>query len=262
MSKFFLKLASLFLLFFLFLPTLVLASSISSPAYAWSSKLGWVNFSPDHGGVSVTSSSLTGYAWSTQSGWINLAPTQSGVKNDGQGVLSGSAWGAQIGWIDFAGVTINPVTGVFSGQATGDIVGTLNFSCDKCQVITAWRANSNSPTSGANGGGSSGYLVAPTLSSSSPTVVKKLPKGLSEATYLKPTGEPLLGETSSLVSHSVANKATNTEFNSKIKDKTSSLIIEKILRIFRQDPWTFALVLIGPLLAILGLIFFWLKFKK
>lgn len=123
-----------------------------STAYAWSSKLGWVNFAPDTGGVSVTDSAITGYAWSSQSGWINLSPNQSGIKNNGRGVLSGSAWGAGTGWIDFSGVSINPSTGLFSGQAVGEVIGTLTFDCDQCHVVTTWRPLSS-------GGG--GFVILP-----------------------------------------------------------------------------------------------------
>ncbi len=152
MTKFSLKLASSFLLLFLLsFPVLTFATNINSTAYAWSSKLGWVNFSPDTGNVTVTDTALTGYTWSKEAGWLNLAPDQSGIKND-KGTLSGSAWGQNMGWVNFSGVSINTSTGVFSGQAIGDIVGTLNFSCDQCHVVTTWRPYVAPISSGGGGG--------------------------------------------------------------------------------------------------------------
>lgn len=105
--------------------------------YAWGDKLGWVNFNPDGGEVSVSASAVRGYVWSANYGWINLNPDYSGVTNDGRGNLSGSAWSESLGWIDFNGVTIN--NGLFSGQAAGSQAGTLNFACDHCSVRTTWR---------------------------------------------------------------------------------------------------------------------------
>jgi len=112
----------------------------STYKYAWSTQLGWINFGCSGCNVQITDSAITGYAWSTNYGWINLNPTQSGVKNDGHGVLSGKAWGQNTGWIDFGSVTINS-SGQFVGTASGDIVGTVNFSCTEtgCPVTTTWR---------------------------------------------------------------------------------------------------------------------------
>jgi len=39
------------------------------------------------------------------------------------------------GWINFSGVTID-CSGNFKGTATGDVVGTINFSCTNCNVKT------------------------------------------------------------------------------------------------------------------------------
>ena len=149
-SSFTLNLILLFFLCLFFSPYIAFAGNITPTAYAWSSELGWVNFSPDTGNVSVSDSAITGYAWSAQSGWINFTPSQGGVRNNG-GVLSGYAWGEGAGWVNFSGVIINTSTGVFSGQATGDVVGTLNFSCSQCHVATTWRPSSSHS-------GSSGYI--------------------------------------------------------------------------------------------------------
>lgn len=116
---------------------------LSAYKYAWSSDVGYINFE----NVLVGDSNLTGFAWSENTGWINFSPAQGGVYNDGQGHLSGFAWGEGLGWIDFSGVVISTTTGKFSGTATGDAVGTLNFSCPNfCDVRTDWTIATSNPT--------------------------------------------------------------------------------------------------------------------
>jgi len=147
----------LVILFFIFLPALVLASSTngtidSTYKYAWSENIGWINFGTEVGNVVVTDSGLTGYAWSQNYGRINLAPSISGVTNDGAGILSGSAWGENTGLIDFSGVTIDS-DGYFNGYANGDITGQINFNCannNACdgldyKVRTDWRPQTVRP---------------------------------------------------------------------------------------------------------------------
>jgi len=118
--------------------------------YAWSENAGWLNFGCLNCNVRITDSALTGYVWSENYGWINLAPTKGGVKNDGEGILSGYAWGESLGWINFSGVTINSV-GKFSGSASGDISGQINFDCANCAVKTSWRPKSARPSLGGGG---------------------------------------------------------------------------------------------------------------
>ena len=129
--------------------------------WAWSEKIGWINFGVTSGNVHVTDAGLTGYAWNDLYGWINLNPSTSGVVNNNEGNLSGYAWGENIGWIDFTGVTIN-ARGVFAGTTSGANTGIINFSCTNCSVITDWRPQSSrvSPVSGN---------VLPPPSYSSPT---------------------------------------------------------------------------------------------
>ena len=88
---------------------------------------------------------VTGYAWSQNYGWINLAPDNGGITNNA-GALSGHAWGQNTGWIDFSGATINSL-GQFTVTASGNIVGTINFSCTDtgCPVTTNWRLASGGP---------------------------------------------------------------------------------------------------------------------
>lgn len=118
--------------------------------YAWSENAGWLNFGCLNCNVRITDSALTGYVWSENYGWINLAPTKGGVKNDGEGILSGYAWGESLGWINFSGVTINSV-GKFSGSASGDISGQINFDCANCAVKTSWQPKSARPSLGGGG---------------------------------------------------------------------------------------------------------------
>jgi hypothetical protein len=115
-SKFLLMLVFALTFGFLFPVASYAASNVTSTTtYAWGDVLGWVNFGPANGNVTVTNITITGYAWSTNYGWINLAPTNGGVINDGQGNLSGKAWGQNTGWIDFTGVSINS-SGKFTGH--------------------------------------------------------------------------------------------------------------------------------------------------
>jgi hypothetical protein len=43
--------------------------------WAWGANTGWVNFAPDHGGVSVYSDHLEGDAWGESVGWIKVNGT-------------------------------------------------------------------------------------------------------------------------------------------------------------------------------------------
>lgn len=126
--------------------------------FAWSDNVGYINF--EH--VIVNDATLKGYAWSSNKGFINFEPAAGGVINDGAGNLSGSAWGEQLGWISFSGVHINTSNGLFSGTASGVLVGSINFDCPSfCDVETDWRPGSSpppattTPSSGGGGGGTS-----------------------------------------------------------------------------------------------------------
>ena len=114
--------------------------------FAWTENVGWVNFAPTNGGVTVhyngTSGYLTGFAWGENIGWIklgadsggpyaNTSATDWGVNLDGEGNLSGLAWGENVGWIKFnpahSAVTINMATGRFQGDVWGENIGWLRF---------------------------------------------------------------------------------------------------------------------------------------
>ena len=40
--------------------------------WAWGTNVGWLNFAPDNGGVTVYGDHLEGYAWGENVGWIRL----------------------------------------------------------------------------------------------------------------------------------------------------------------------------------------------
>lgn len=130
--------------------------------WAWGTNIGWINFSPTYGGVTVYDDHLEGYAWAENIGWVRLGthegggthtyandgPTTYGVNNDGSGNLSGYAWSTNAGWINFnpshGQVTIDPATGEFSGYAWGENVGWIHFknASPDYNVVTAWRGGS------------------------------------------------------------------------------------------------------------------------
>jgi YVTN family beta-propeller protein len=128
--------------------------------WAWGTNVGWINFGPEGGGVTVYADHLEGYAWGENIGWIrlgtctggspctyaNTSATDYGVNNDGAGRLSGYAWSTNAGWIHFdpdgaEGVTIDPLTGDFDGYAWGENVGWIHFqnAHPAYKVNTAWR---------------------------------------------------------------------------------------------------------------------------
>jgi len=117
----------------------------STDKWAWGTNIGWINFRPADGGVTVFEDHLEGYAWGENVGWIrlgsyegggahtyaNTSATNYGVNRDASGNLSGFAWGTNIGWINFnptdGGVTIDPITGSFEGDAWAENVGWIRF---------------------------------------------------------------------------------------------------------------------------------------
>jgi hypothetical protein len=120
--------------------------------YAWGTNIGWINFAPTDGGVTVYSDHLEGYAWGENIGWIRLRGTAQdstlyGVNNDGVGNLSGYAWSENAGWINFAptdgGVWVDPITGDFSGYAWGENVGWIHFQngSPAYKVTTGWHGD-------------------------------------------------------------------------------------------------------------------------
>lgn len=200
------------------------AGTITSPyKYAWSDQVGYINFAPVNGGVTVTNSALSGYAWSENSGYINFAPAQGGVSNDGNGNLSGYAWGENLGYIDFDNVFINTTTGKFSGTATGALVGTINFDCPNyCDVRTDWRSSSSS-----SGGGRYVNINSNTASSDlAVDVVLPIPKNLQG---VKNLGVYWFDETKKawvlIPEVKFSQKEVNFKFSGKAEFKISNLNI-------------------------------------
>ena len=113
----------------------------STYKYAWGENIGWTNWRPYYGGVTVYSECLTGYTWNENVGWIKIGDNSSnctdndccqngtskgyendsnsvdddgdgevddwGVNNNGSGNLSGYAWGENIGWLNFDDTSVN-----------------------------------------------------------------------------------------------------------------------------------------------------------
>lgn len=218
--------------------------------YAWSNNIGWINFAPTgdsatYKGLVVTDNSITGYAWSKEHGWINFGPfvnnTDGGVKNTSEGVLSGYAWEQKLGWINFSGVSINS-SGQFTGEATGDSVGIINFDltkCTDCGVRTDWRPASARPVvSGSTGGGHGGILfptINPTpLLPSNDNIIPNTQSPLTNLTTNPPivTQKPNTGQKTSIpTTNTLANKPTSVNKNintqiSKIRKTNSSFCVK------------------------------------
>jgi len=141
--------------------------------WAWGTNIGWINFRPTDGGVTVFEDHLEGYAWGENVGWIrlgsyegggaytyaNTSATNYGVNRDAAGNLSGCAWGTNIGWISFnpsdGGVRIDPITGSFEGDAWAENVGWIRFkNNDSAVEFNVVALNVIAVTSGdANGDG-------------------------------------------------------------------------------------------------------------
>jgi len=137
--------------------------------WAWGANVGWINFAPTHGGVTVYDDHLEGYAWGENIGWIRLgtyeggdahtyandAADNYGVNNDGSGNLSGYAWGTNVGWINFnpthSQVTIDLANGSFDGYAWGENIGWIHFRGTggvAYNVVTEYRAQPPEPIGG------------------------------------------------------------------------------------------------------------------
>jgi transglutaminase-like putative cysteine protease len=60
-------------------------SAANASGCAWGATVGWVNFDPTGGGVSVYSGQLEGYAWAENIGWIRLGSYTGGGSNTASG---------------------------------------------------------------------------------------------------------------------------------------------------------------------------------
>ncbi len=101
--------------------------------YVWAENVGWIKLGSGTGpyansdatnwGVNMDASGkLSGYAWSSHVGWINFSPTHGGVTvSTVNGRFDGYAWGENIGWIRFqnAAPAYNVRTTVFDWVPPG-----------------------------------------------------------------------------------------------------------------------------------------------
>lgn len=102
----------LLLLAFIVMPPVTsaqIASNVPLSGYAWSSTIGWINFSGSNYGVEIqTDGTLVGYAWSEHIGWIKF------------GNLSSFPSGGGNAAIDFATGEITGWARACAGTASGD----------------------------------------------------------------------------------------------------------------------------------------------
>jgi len=140
----------------------VRAATKAVNGWAWSDTIGWIQFAPDFGGVSVdnTTGAFSGSAWSENIGWIDFAPTAETAPDGNPGgvfldrstgavtgwakAVSGDASAGWDGWISMSGtaddggsygVELDKNTNNFSGWAWGsDVIGWISFSGDSYVV--------------------------------------------------------------------------------------------------------------------------------
>ena len=134
------------LFFFCIAPLFAQTGNIDeTDKWTWGTNIGWINFHPSNGGVTVYADHLEGYAWAENIGWIRMGTYTGGsphtyqndsnidygVNHDGAGNLSGYTWSTNAGWINFnpthSQVTINMTSGSFDGYAWGENVGWIHF---------------------------------------------------------------------------------------------------------------------------------------
>lgn len=138
-------------------PALAEGNINSNEKYAWSCNAGWINFRPEHGGVTIhdegPSLYLTGFAWSENTGWIKLGCDAGGpyanstadnwgVNMDSSGNLTGYGWSSSVGWINFNTDVQGPVvfdfqTGEFDGYAWGENIGWIKMQNDNPRYVVA-----------------------------------------------------------------------------------------------------------------------------
>jgi hypothetical protein len=94
--------------------------------WAWGTNVGWINFRPTHGGVTVYDDHLEGYAWGENIGWIRLG-THTDLAN---GRFDGYAWGENVGWIHFKGPGYNVAVSI--------PVGGIAVAVDKLGLLVPW----------------------------------------------------------------------------------------------------------------------------
>jgi hypothetical protein len=169
--------------------------------WAWGTNIGWINFSPEHGGVTVYADHLEGFAWAENVGWIRLGSHSGGgthtydnttkdnygVNRDALGNLSGYAWGTNIGWINFnpshGGVIIDPNSGSFDGSAWAENVGWIKLKNGSPAYNVATSFISPTEQEPNNEYGDPGIIVVETNTTCIGEVHK--PGDLSDLWYIK-----------------------------------------------------------------------------
>lgn len=121
---------------------------------SWGENVGWVDFRPSFGGVTVSPTFLSGYAWAENAGWVNLGsgagpyanttPANYGVNRNISGNLTGYAWSENAGWIRFdplcgatpcGGVTLDGGTLQFAGYAWAENAGWIHFRGQTTEAV-------------------------------------------------------------------------------------------------------------------------------
>lgn len=178
------------------------------------STFGTINFAPTINvntpgaiAISITDSGIEGNAWGNEIGWINFTPIGGGVTVDpSTGVLSGLAYSSVGSWINFSstgqGVTLvdNGSGSDFFGYAwvSGVRGGWIKFDCSQnatC-IKTDWRSIPNRPVvtppsgGGGGGGGTSGGVIIPTSTVTSRPTTNTNPTEIIIAVSPKPTIRP------------------------------------------------------------------------
>ncbi len=124
----------------LFVGSVEAADIGNSVGYVWMEGYGYVSLDGTGAGVdygvTVADSVLSGYAWSEKLGWINFNDAGSlyAVTNDPSGNLCGHAWSEKVGYISFCDSSANKfysvnvdTSGVITGYAWSEKVGYINF---------------------------------------------------------------------------------------------------------------------------------------
>ncbi|MFA4890562.1 MAG: hypothetical protein WC587_02980 [Candidatus Paceibacterota bacterium] len=132
---------SFFALFILFghTPILKAAGAVPVTGYAWSDTIGWIEFKPAFGGVSLddTTGLFSGYAWSDNIGWINFAPASGFPEAPNYGAKMDVSTGNVSGWAKAIAADNNGWDGwisMSSGGGLSCVSGyTYNSSTGKCE---------------------------------------------------------------------------------------------------------------------------------
>jgi peptidoglycan hydrolase-like protein with peptidoglycan-binding domain len=147
---------------------ITIADSTGITGKAWGNNLGWIDFKPTGGGVSInpTTGVLSGTAWSQVSGWVNFSVTGQSVSINSNGEFVGYAWtgGTKGGWIKFDcsifGACVKtdwrPIPYRFqcNDWVDNDTDGLIDFPQDPGCSSATDNDETNTTSTGGGGGGS------------------------------------------------------------------------------------------------------------